>query len=563
MKKCIKSMLSVMLIVVMVFSLTGLAFASEAGLKKDLDSKPDTVQKMQISGRHETREPERDHGFDKTKEKLGSLITGDSKSGKLSRNGDAAYVARIGNTGYTTLQAAVDEAGYGDTVTVLSDLNEQSISINPENGNSIIIDFDGYGIESSNAEDVIAVVSGNVTILDAFVINNKTATEEEEICTAVYAEEANLTLKNCYVSACADDAVGYYAGDDADVVMNGCEFIDAGYIDELNVSPENITGCIADDYAVLTMNGCSVEVVDGEGVISWGKTNINDSYIAVQSDDCDGIAVYDDGKANINDGYYFAHTALYIGDINSSATIKKGEFVSKYKDYSAIDDFDYEGFGSNVTIASGSMVSPSNWRTYGSDKIDVYTKYSAPKTFKAKLSKYNGISLSWSNVSGAKAYRIYYKKSSAKSWSLLSTTNKTSVNKAGLSSGVKYDFKVHPCDVLDRTVQTRYCNSSNYKTASVYTLKKLSTPKVSKKTAASVAVSWTGIKGVAGYQISKSKSKSGTSIVSTYKTTSGKSKVIKVSKGKTYYYKVRAYALDSKGNKVYAPWSAVKSYKLK
>ena len=78
-----------------------------------------------------------------------------------------------------------------------------------------------------------------------------------------------------------------------------------------------------------------------------------------------------------------------------------------------------------------------------------------------------------------------------------------------------------------------------------------------------VEVSWTGIKGAAGYQISKSTSRSGTSIVSTSKITSGKSKVIKASKGKTYYYKVRAYALDSKGNKVYAPWSAVKSYKLK
>lgn len=563
MKKCIKCMLSVILLVVMVFSSTNLAFASEAGVKKDLALKPDTVQKTKISGRHGARVPDRDYGFDKTKEKLGNLITGNSKSGKLSRNGEAAYVARIGNTGYTTLQSAVDAARYGGTVTVLSDLNEQSILIDPENGNPITIDFDGYGIESSTAEDIITVASGNVTILDAFVINNKTATEEEELCTAVYAEAANLTLKNCCVSACADDAVGYYAGDDADVVMKDCRFIDAGYIDELSVSPENITGCIADDHAVLTMNGCSLEVVDGEGVISFGKTNINDSYIVAESDDRAGIAVYDGGKANINDGYYFAHTALYIGDINSSATIKKGEFVSKYKDYSAIDDFDYEGFGSNVTIASGSMVSPSNWRIYGSDKIDVYTKYPAPKTVKAKLSKYNGISLSWSNVSGAKAYRIYYKKSSAKSWSLLTATNKTSISKTGLSSGVKYDFRVHPCDVLDKTVQVKYCNSSNYKTASVYTLKKLSTPKVSKKTASSVTVSWTGIKGVAGYQVSKSTSKSGTSIVSTYKTTSGKSKVIKASKGKTYYYKVRAYALDSKGNKVYAPWSAVKSYKLK
>lgn len=51
--------------------------------------------------------------------------------------------------------------------------------------------------------------------------------------------------------------------------------------------------------------------------------------------------------------------------------------------------------------------------------------------------------------------------------------------------------------------------------------------------------------------------------MSTYKTTSGKSKVIKAKKGKTYYYKVRAYTYDSKGNKVYGPWSTTKAYKIK
>lgn len=50
--------------------------------------------------------------------------------------------------------------------------------------------------------------------------------------------------------------------------------------------------------------------------------------------------------------------------------------------------------------------------------------------------------------------------------------------------------------------------------------------------------------------------------MSTYKTTSGKSKVIKAKKGKTYYYKVRAYTYDSKGNKVYGPWSTTKAYKI-
>ena len=99
------------------------------------------------------------------------------------------------------------------------------------------------------------------------------------------------------------------------------------------------------------------------------------------------------------------------------------------------------------------------------------------------------------------------------------------------------------------------------KTASIYTLKKLSTPRVS-KSSSKVKVSWTNISGETGYQISRSTKKTGTNIVATYKTTSGTSKTISAAKGKTYYYKVRADK-EVGGQKIYGPWSSVKSYKRK
>ena len=80
------------------------------------------------------------------------------------------------------------------------------------------------------------------------------------------------------------------------------------------------------------------------------------------------------------------------------------------------------------------------------------------------------------------------------------------------------------------------------------------------KSSSKVKVSWTNISGETGYQISKSTKKSGTSIVETYKTTSGKSKTISATKGKTYYYKVRAYKVVD-GKKIYGPWSSVIKYK--
>ena len=90
-------------------------------------------------------------------------------------------------------------------------------------------------------------------------------------------------------------------------------------------------------------------------------------------------------------------------------------------------------------------------------------------------------------------------------------------------------------------------------------MKKISTPKLS-KSGTKVKVKWTNISGETGYQISKSSSKSKTSIVSTYKTTSGTYKTVSATKGKTYYYKVRAYIVVD-GAKVYGPWSSVKAYK--
>jgi len=201
------------------------------------------------------------------------------------------------------------------------------------------------------------------------------------------------------------------------------------------------------------------------------------------------------------------------------------------------------------------------------------SNYTAKKVYKAvpknvyanlstEIDGYDNVKLSWSKVSGATGYKLYYKKGSAKKWSGLATVKgKTSFVTEDLADGAKYTFKVVPYIKKNDKV----ANSTKYKTASVYTLKKLSAPKIV-KSGKKVKVSWTNINGETGYQISQSTEETVINVVGTYKTTKDKSRTIKAAKDTKYYYAVRPYKNVKVGNKtvkVFGPWSNEKAYTRK
>lgn len=112
--------------------------------------------------------------------------------------------------------------------------------------------------------------------------------------------------------------------------------------------------------------------------------------------------------------------------------------------------------------------------------------------------------------------------------------------------------KLHTCEV---------CNYKKTEMLSVLKLKKVTQNAVKKINSSKVKISWKDVKNETGYQIYKMTKKNGSYSISQKFTTSKRYINLKVKKGKTYYYKVRAYK-NTESGKVYGSWSAVKKYTL-
>ncbi len=192
----------------------------------------------------------------------------------------------------------------------------------------------------------------------------------------------------------------------------------------------------------------------------------------------------------------------------------------------------------------------------GAAPLSTTRNLSAPKKVTVQLYGYDDAKITWSKVKYATAYRVYYKRSGQASYKYIGQYTGTSAKKANLYDGYQYTFKVVP--VI--SVNGGYYKDDSSKSASVTTLKKVPRPKVTKYSSSKVKVSWTDISGESGYQIGVYSDKACTKKV-TITTATGKNKTLSVKRGKTYYYKVRAYkTVGSK--KYYAPWSSIASFTL-
>lgn len=169
------------------------------------------------------------------------------------------------------------------------------------------------------------------------------------------------------------------------------------------------------------------------------------------------------------------------------------------------------------------------------------------------------IDLNWTGT-GASNYIIYRSTSKSGSYKKVGTTSSTSYTDKGLTKGKKYYYKVVGYYTSDgATVKSGYSNVAN---ASA-TAPTPTTIKAAKAKSGSAKITWSKSTGATGYEVLMATSKNGT--YKNIKTVSSASTVSYtksgLTKGKVYYFKVRAYVTVN-GTKVYSPYTTVVSVKV-
>lgn len=169
----------------------------------------------------------------------------------------------------------------------------------------------------------------------------------------------------------------------------------------------------------------------------------------------------------------------------------------------------------------------------------------------AKSVDYNAVKITWKKAKNAKQYQVYRATSKNGKYTKVKTTKSAYWTNTKLTTGKKYYYKV-------RAVNGKKTGKFSAVKSAAPKLKKATNLKVAKQSYTSSKVTWSKVNGAKKYQIYRSTTnKSGSYRL--IKTTSERTfENTKLTPGKKYYYKVRAYRTVN-GKKQYSPYSAVKS----
>lgn len=234
----------------------------------------------------------------------------------------------------------------------------------------------------------------------------------------------------------------------------------------------------------------------------------------------------------------------------------KGASTTSFTDSNLTDATVYK-----YKVRGYKTVDGNAYNSFISNSFAESTKVKTVSNLNLKTRNATSLELSWDKVKNADGYRIYRLDTNTDTYKLVKTINNnttTSYKHSNLVSATNYYYKVKAFKYLNGS--NRY---SDYSSRLKATTRPLQPSVILNSTKSkSIKVSWTNIsKRATGYEVRMSTSKNGTfnSIGTTTNTSFTK---VNLTKGKTYYFKIRAYRTVD-GQKIYSLYSGIKSIKCK
>ncbi|MCD8007467.1 MAG: fibronectin type III domain-containing protein [Clostridiales bacterium] len=194
--------------------------------------------------------------------------------------------------------------------------------------------------------------------------------------------------------------------------------------------------------------------------------------------------------------------------------------------------------------------------TYGAWSSKKSIKYLTAGKISSLTNTSSGITVKWSKVSGASGYYIYRKTSSGSYSKIKTITSGSTVSYTDTAvkskNGTTYVYAVRP-----------YSGSTlgSYTGKTTVRLTAVSISSAKNSASKTITVKWGKNSKASGYQLYISTSSDFSSGTKKANYTGTSYKVTDLTKGKTYYVKVRAYKTVS-GTKYYSAWSSSKKVKV-
>ncbi|WML24578.1 SpoIID/LytB domain-containing protein [Neobacillus sp. OS1-33] len=344
---------------------------------------------------------------------------------------------------------------------------------------------------------------------------------------------SGATSKTIYVNTTFDPRAGVTAMDNSDGDVTSTIIIN-GLVNSKVAGVYTLTYTVTDSSGNETnvTRQITVKLASPANLKAVASTynSVNLSWSAVS-----GASGYEIYRSTSSTGTYTKIASTSSTSYRSTSLNTGTAYYYKVRAYQTVTPLAYSGY-SSVVSAKPVLATPSS-----------------PK---AASSAYNSIKTSWTAVSGASGYEVYRATSSTGSYYYAGSTTSTSYNNSGLVTNKPYYYKIRAYRMVGSTKV--YSNFS----AVVFAKPLPSVPtnfKAARVSSTSFKLTWSAIAGASGYELYRATSSSGAYTLlkrttSLYYTNSG------LIRGRTYYYKLRAYRMVGI-TKVYSGWTTIISVK--